>query len=102
MDYDPAGYWIERSFREQLEAFGMEVAGVHPLVGADRLDPDRVAYSKYRLKDSSKTRNWVEATGGIGGEPYGLEADVLRKKELLAAFEEAMEETPEPFSLTNM
>ena len=40
----------------------------------------------------SPTTNWLRATGGIAGEPYGLEADAFTAEALWAAFIE--EATP--------
>ena len=92
VDYDPAGYWIEQSFREQLEAFGVKVTEMHSLITQDKMAPERVVYAKYRLKNSSKTRNWVEKTGGIDGEPYGIEADAFKKHEIADTFKEKLKD----------
>jgi hypothetical protein len=75
-----------------LYSVGDIVVRTVPLVTADRLDPARITHVKYRLKDSAKTRNWLASASGIDGEPYGIEADVFRRQELLVAFEEAMAE----------
>lgn len=92
VDYDPAGYWIEKVFRDQLDTFGIEVSQVHPLIQVNRLEPERLEYAKYKLKESSKTTNWLEKTGGINGEPYGLEANAFKRNEIIAAFEEESRE----------
>ena len=38
------------------------------------------------LPTGSKTTNWVRETGGIDGEPYGLEADAFAPDVISAAF----------------
>ena len=38
------------------------------------------------LPKGSKTTNWVRETGGIDGEPYGLEADAFAPEIIQAAF----------------
>jgi len=38
------------------------------------------------LPTGSKTTNWVRETGGIDGEPYGLEADAFAPDVIRAAF----------------
>ena len=92
VDYDPSGYWIEREFAEQLRALGVGEVTLHPLIRPERLAPERVHWSRYELKKDAKTANWLQETGGIGGEPYGLEADAFTKAEIRAAF--VQEATP--------
>jgi len=40
----------------------------------------------YALPKGSKTTNWLQATGGIDGEPYGLEAGAFPPEAIRAAF----------------
>jgi hypothetical protein len=47
-----------------------------------------IQLSRYRLKKGSKTTNWLRATGGTAGEPYGLEADAFTKDAIRSAFVE--------------
>jgi hypothetical protein len=88
VDYDPSGYWIEREFADQLRAFGVGEIMLHTLVHPARLAPEQVQLSRYRLKKGSKTTNWLRATGGIAGEPYGLEADAFTTDAIRSAFVE--------------
>lgn len=67
VDYDPAGYWIERELAEQLRALGIGEVTLHPLVRPAQLAPERVRWSRYELKKDAKTANWLQETGGIGG-----------------------------------
>jgi hypothetical protein len=101
VDFDPSGYWIEREFAEQLRAFGVEEVTLHTLVRPARLAPEQVQLSRYTLKKGSETTNWLRATGGIAGEPYGLEADAFTPDAIRAAFvEEAAPylRTPDPMA----
>lgn len=86
VDYDPAGYWIAREFAAQLEEFGCREVTLHPLIRPERLAAEQVALSRYTLPKGSKTTNWLKETGGIGGEPYGLEADAFPPEVIRAAF----------------
>jgi hypothetical protein len=86
VDYDPAGYWIAREFAAQLEEFGCREVTVHPLIRPERLAAEQVALSRYTLPKGSKTTNWLRETGGIDGEPYGLEADAFPPDVIHAAF----------------
>jgi len=86
VDYDPSGYWIAREFAAQLHAFGVEEVTLHPLIRPERLTTEQVALGRYTLPTGSKTTNWVRETGGIDGEPYGLEADAFAPDVIRAAF----------------
>jgi hypothetical protein len=86
VDYDPSGYWIAREFTAQLHAFGVREVTLHPLILPQRLTTEQVALGRYTLPKGSKTTNWVRETGGIDGEPYGLEADAFAPDVIRAAF----------------
>jgi hypothetical protein len=86
VDYDPSGYWIAREFTAQLHAFGVQEVTLHPLIRPERLTTEQVALGRYTLPKGSKTTNWVRETGGIDGEPYGLEADAFAPDVIRAAF----------------
>ena len=75
--YDPAGYWIEQEFAAQLRTYGVEVGAAHSIIKPDLLPAELLDIYKYRLRMSARTKNWMETTGGINGESYGLEADSL-------------------------
>ena len=86
VDYDPSGYWIACEFAAQLQAFGVQEVTVHPLIRPERVTTEQVALGRYTLPTGSKTTNWVRETGGIDGEPYGLEADAFAPDVIRAAF----------------
>jgi hypothetical protein len=86
VDYDPSGYWIAREFTAQLHAFGVQEVTLHPLIRPERLTAEQVALGRYALPKGSKTTNWLRETGGIDGEPYGLEADAFPPEAIRAAF----------------
>ena len=86
VDYDPSGYWIAHEFAVQLAAFGVREVTVHPLIRPERLSAEQIALGRYALPKGSKTTNWVRETGGIDGEPYGLEADAFAPDVIRAAF----------------
>ena len=86
VDYDPSGYWIAREFTAQLHAFGVQEVTLHSLIRPERLTTEQVALGRYTLPKGSKTTNWVRETGGIDGEPYGLEADAFAPETIRAAF----------------
>jgi hypothetical protein len=64
----------------------MHQSPVHPLIRPERLSAEQVALGRYALPKGSKTTNWLRETGGINGEPYGLEADAFPPEAIHAAF----------------
>jgi hypothetical protein len=86
VDYDPSGYWIAREFAAQLHTFGVQEVTLHPLIRPERLTTEQIALGRYTLPTGSKTTNWVRETGGIDGEPYGLEADAFPPEAIRTAF----------------
>jgi hypothetical protein len=46
----------------------------------------QAALGCYALSKGSKTTNWLRETGGIAGEPYGLEADAFPPEAIRDAF----------------
>lgn len=81
-DYDPSGYYIAETFQKQardlLPALGLsgrvfiERIGITP----DQLTAQEIAANKYTPKLANIDK-WFEQTGGIDGEPAGLELDAL-------------------------
>ena len=81
-DYDPAGYYIAETFRQQVEDLraGLNIAspvhieriGITP----DQLSAEEVEANKYTPKPANMDK-WMKATGGINGEAKGLELDAL-------------------------
>ena len=87
VDYDPSGYWIEREFVQQFRDYGMEVASVTTLVEPKFLPQDLLETCKYRLRKGTQSNNWLNATGGIAGQAYGMEVDVLGATRIAEAVE---------------
>ena len=87
VDYDPSGYWIEREFAQQFRDYGLEVASVSTLVEPKGLPNDLLEACKYKLKKGTQTDNWINTTGGIAGEAYGLEADAVGAARIAEAVE---------------
>lgn len=78
-DYDPAGDIIARSFRAQLEAVGLDVADLQTVIHPSRYTPDELRMFRFPLPKREKTKlaNWLKRTGGIDGEPFGLESESM-------------------------
>ena len=82
-DYDPSGYYIADTFQKQardlLRALGYEWADVSTRrigITPDQLTAEEIEANKYTPKLANRAK-WFKQTGGIGGQPQGLELDAL-------------------------
>lgn len=81
-DYDPSGYYIADTFRNQVTDLraGLHLQGqVHiERVGIfpGQLKTEEIENNKYTPKPTNLEK-WFKLTGGINGEPKGLELDAL-------------------------
>ena len=91
-DYDPAGYSIAVSQYQQLLDTAHGVTVVHERLGLtpEQLTPDERAAKAYEPKEKGLAK-WYAETGGVDGQPLGLELDALRLSRLRAMFAEAIE-----------
>ncbi|KAF1083871.1 hypothetical protein SPSYN_03027 [Sporotomaculum syntrophicum] len=81
-DYDPSGYYIADTFKNQVEDL-KSALGITAVVHIERIGitPDQlttveVEQNKYTPKPTNLDK-WLNVTGGINGEPKGLELDAL-------------------------
>lgn len=94
-DYDPAGYYIADTFRQQAEdlkgnlgikrTVRIERIGIFP----NQLTPEELAQNWYTPKPDNLDK-WLEATGGINGQPKGLELDALEPDRIRRIFVDAL------------
>jgi hypothetical protein len=95
-DYDPDGYAIANDFvehatitMENLEMPG-KVASFRLGINPNQIQPDRIGTSKFEIHVSKKKQKqldkWMENTGGIGGEPFGLELDAMPRSQIRERF----------------
>jgi hypothetical protein len=90
VDYDPSGYWIEREFVKQVKSYNVEVGDVHSIISPKGIPHEKLEIYKFKLKAGPKTTNWLQITGGIGGEPYGLQADAFEVNDIREAYAKAL------------
>ncbi len=100
VDYDPSGYQIARGgFRDQAKTIARNLGlsgrvtlknvGVTP----DQFSAEELRTVRYELTASGKGQqtildDWMEKTGGIDGEPYGIELDALPRSTMRSLFVE--------------
>lgn len=84
VDYDPSGALIASSFRKQLEQSGLMVSELVTLIEPRHYTDEELALFKFPLPRSQKTKTaeWLEETGGIDGERYGLESESMPMERL--------------------
>jgi hypothetical protein len=90
-DYDPAGYTIAKAqFVQVQETAGCEV--YHERLGLlpSQLTPEERLKNAYEPKDKGLAE-WYTETGGVDGEPLGLELDALPLSRLRRMFAESIE-----------
>lgn len=81
-DYDPSGYYIANTFQKQAQqlqsALNMDCPVQIKRIGItpDQLTFEEIENNKYTPKKSNRDK-WLQLTGGINGEPKGLELDAL-------------------------
>lgn len=96
-DYDPSGYIIANNFKKQTEdlqkALKMENEVYSKRIGItpNQLTLEEVENNKYTPKPKDRDE-WMEITGGINGEPKGLELDALTPDRIRELFVDNIKE----------
>jgi len=100
-DYDPAGYYIAQTFKNQVEdlqaAQGIRRrVYIHRIgITPDQLDPDEVIQNWYTPKPAGLEK-WMKATNGINGHARGLELDALPPDRIRRIFTDSLRSFIEP------
>lgn len=99
-DYDPAGYEISNAQLEQMTAAARNYNGGRgklkqvkiKRIGLtpDQLTPAELAANSYEPKEKGLAK-WVKETGGVNGQPLGLELDSLETSQMRAMYASAIE-----------
>lgn len=92
-DYDPAGYRIANAqFTQVQEAAGRDCEVYRQRLGLlpEQLTPRERAQNAYEPKKKGLSE-WYAETGGVDGEPLGLELDALPLSRLRAMFADGIQ-----------
>lgn len=91
-DYDPAGYSIANAQFVQVQETAARYEVVHERLGLlpDQLTPEERLRNAYEPKDKG-LEDWYAETGGVDGEPLGLELDALPLSRLRGMFADGIE-----------
>ena len=81
VDWDPSGWQIARAFARQLERVGASTVSLTSLVTPELYSEQERAIYRYPLprKQRTKNRKWLQETGGLDGQGFGLESDAVNK-----------------------
>lgn len=113
-DYDPSGYSIAATFKNQAEDIlqalkidkrvFIERVGIQP----EQLTIEEIEQNKYTPKPGERGKDgftplekWVFETGGINGEPYGLELDAFSPYQIRAIFASSIKKHIDKDKTTN-
>lgn len=86
VDYDPNGAIIAREFARQLSLFDLQDQTVWPLIGPEYLSAEEISLCRYTLAPGKKRDSWMAETGGVDGEPYGIEANAFTPNQIEGIF----------------
>jgi len=108
VDYDPSGWIIRDAFINNLKFYGIKNIHTFDLITPDMLTVEEVKLSRYRIRAgktmTTKNKEWLKEVhkrkyenqkyleDRDRGEPvlYGLEAEAISSKRLIAKLEEVM------------
>lgn len=97
VDFDPAGAVIAAAFQRQLAAQGLDVSTLHLPIHPQYYSPEELELFSYPLskRQPTLTRRWLDRTGGILGQPRGLEIESMPRPRLLSLLEQHLAVIPE-------
>jgi hypothetical protein len=87
VDYDPHGWLLLDTFMDDLRTFGIKNPELINLSVPDNYEPRELEFQHYDLLREDEVpgkilRSWMKRTGGIEGNPWGMEVDVLMMNRL--------------------
>ena len=79
VDFDPSGWVIAQAFQDQLAQTGLTQTQLHTLIHPSHYSPEELSLFRFPLPrgQTTLTARWMEQTGGIAGEKWGLEAESM-------------------------
>lgn len=100
VDYDPSGWSVEKNFVDLLRDQGLERIESTTLIHPRYYTADEIQLNRYELPTGKRAdtinAKWLEATGGIGGELYGLETESFPLARLFELVKDEMERLSQP------
>lgn len=95
VDYDPTGSLIENNFIDLLKDLGVKEVKPVRLIHPEHYKKEEIELNRYKLSTGKRANTinsrWLEETGGINGELYGLESESFPIERLLSLIKDEME-----------
>lgn len=84
VDFDPSGHIIAQAFQNQLASCGLAASSLDLLIDPKNYSKKEIEVFKFPLPKSEKTKLdlWLKQTGGIDGQPFGLESESMPRNRL--------------------
>lgn len=94
VSYSPAGDIASRSFQHQLTCAHVKIEDTRTVIHPQHYLAEEVELYKVPIPSRQKTKltHWMEKTGGIHGEPYGLESESMPQDRLKGLIEQHIRE----------
>ena len=90
VDYDTSGWIIKEAFLNDLNFFGLKHIQHKDLILPDIFTKEEIELNKYPIPTSKemqdKNKKWLQESGGINGQLYGLETDAVPIKKIEELF----------------
>lgn len=85
VDFDPSGWVIAQAFQDQLSQTGLTQTQLHTLIHPRHYSPEELTLFRFPLPrgQTTLTTRWMEQTGGIEGEKWGLEAESMPRDKVI-------------------
>lgn len=93
VDYDPSGDIIANAFRAQLRAVGLPTSELTTVIDPKHYTKEEIKIARFPLskKERTKLKKWLEKTGGIDGQAFGLESESMPLERLKGIVTELIE-----------
>lgn len=94
VSYSPAGDIAARSFQHQLACVGYPDTTLRTVIHPNHYSPEELDLYRVSIPSRQKTKltHWMEKTGGINNEPYGLESESMPQDRLKTLLEKQIQE----------
>ena len=93
VDFDPSGWVIAQAFQDQLAQTGLTQTSLHTLIHPEHYSPDDLTLFRFPLPrgQTTLTERWLQKTGGLHGEKWGLEAESMHPDKVRALIKSFIE-----------
>ena len=93
VDFDPSGWVIAQAFQDQLAQTGLTQTSLHTFIHPEHYSSDELTLFRFPPPRGQTTLNerWLQETGGLHGEKWGLEAESMHPDKVRALIKSFIE-----------